>query len=220
MTRQEIRELARKRLGETTASFWTDTELNTWIDDAGIALATQTRSIKANGLMTSIEDQAEYTLSTYYPNLIAVDELWYYQNGETWRKLPATTRVELERLQQGFMSADSSVPQKYYWSKEEDLIGFNPAPNSDNAGEYVKIYYSRTYTDLTADTSTPTLPEFLHMAMVHHVVAFGYETRGYGDKANDAWSKYNQRISQYFITLRNGKYEDEDVVMKSIYNMR
>lgn len=34
MIRSEIRSRIRKKLGETTALFWTDAELNSWMEDA------------------------------------------------------------------------------------------------------------------------------------------------------------------------------------------
>ena len=69
-----------------------------------------------------------------------------------------------------------------------------------------------------ADSATPTLPSFLHMAMVYYVAAIGFGTRGYGDKENDMWTKYLARIQEYF-TERRREREDDAPVMKSIYNI-
>ena len=220
MTRAEIRNLARKRLGETTAAFWTDAELNSWIDDAGDDLAFKTKSIKANGLMTTTEDQAEYILSTAYPNLLSVLEVYYYQNGTTWKKIKKTSRDELSITNPGWKSAESGTPIKFYWDKEEDLIGFWVKPDSSNDGAYARVYYSRTYTDLASDTAVPTLPEFLHKAQADYVVARGYESRGYGDKSNNAWAQYYRRISEYLVERRLEKQElEDDNVMKNYRNI-
>jgi len=218
MIRSEIRDLIRKRLGETTAQFWSNDELNSYIDEAGDDLAFQTKSIKTNGLLTTIENTQEYTLSDEFPNLISILKVEYYQDGNNWVKLPSTTRGELSMLHKGWKSADAGTPIEYYYDREEDILGFYPKPDSDNDGEYARVYYARTYTALSSDAATPTLPDFLHMAMVYYVTAIGFGQRGYGDKENDMRSKYFQRIQQYLSESRREK-EDEQVVMKSIYNI-
>ena len=218
MTREEIRDMARKRLGETTATFWTNTELNSWIDEAGDDLAFKTKSIKTNGTLTTTEDQQEYTLSTNFSTLVSITDVEYYQDGTTWVKIPATSREELNNLHKGWQSADSGTPQKYYWDREEDIIGFYPTPDGDNDGAYATVYYARTYTALATDASIPTLPSFLHMAMVYYVAAIGFGTRGYGDKENDMWTKYLGRIQEYLVERRIER-EDDAPVMKSIYNI-
>jgi len=60
-----------------------------------------------------------------------------------------------------------------------------------------KVYYAKEFTDLSADSATPALAEYLHLGMVHYVVALGYESRGYGDKANNAWQQYEANIKRY-----------------------
>jgi len=220
MNRQNIRDLARKNLGETTASFWTNAELNTWINDAGTDIAFETKSIRTNGYITTVEDQEEYSISTDLDSaLIAVAEVYFYQNATTWRRLEETNRERLKVEHPGWMSAGSGVPTQYYWSREEDLIGVYVPPDSTNAGtDYMRVYYSKAFTDLASDAAVPTLPEYLHMAMVHHVTATGYQQRGYGDKANDAWSKYHSRIAAYYKELKRER-EDEEIIMKPERNL-
>jgi YHS domain-containing protein len=220
MTRVEIRNLARKGLGETTAAFWTDLELNGWVDDACDDLAFRAKCIKANGKMTTVSGTAEYTLLTAYPTLLAVLETYYYINGTTWDKLDPTSRDKLNSEESGWKSVAAGIPDKYYWSKEENLIGFYPKPNATNAGtNYVEVYYARTHTDITDDAADPDIPLALHPAIADFVIARGNETRGWGDKANDRWQKYFTKIHDYQVE-RDREREDDDIIMKSIYNMR
>lgn len=220
MTREEIRDLSRKRLGETTSAFWSDAELNSWINEAGADIAFKTNSVKANGYMTTIEDQAEYVLSTDFPNLISIDQVYMYQDASTLQKLHPTSRTELDIQQPGWKSVDSGTPIKYYWSKDEDLFGLFVKPNEANSGtEYIKIYYSRTYADLAADSNSPNLPDFLHMGMVFYVAAIGFGSRGYGDKENDMMAKYLGRIQEFMVGKNVRETEDEDIVMKNYKNI-
>jgi len=49
-------------------------------------------------------------------------------------------------------------------------------------------------------------------------VASGLEDRGWGDRANDMWNKYKMKLKEY-QTERRVEREDDDIVMKSIYNI-
>lgn len=220
MTRGNIRDLIRKRLGETTSAFWSDTELNTWINDACKDIVFRTKCYKTNSYLTTVEDTAEYVLSTSFLNILSIFEAYLYQDGATWVKLDPTSRTELDNHQPGWLSADAGVPTDYYWDKDENVFGLYVKPNSDNAGtSYVKVYYARKFSDMTDDADEPTgIPEFLHKAATHYVTAFGYEQRGHGDKANDAWSKYFATLKDYLIESKRER-EDDDLIMVNYRNI-
>jgi hypothetical protein len=220
MTRQEIRNMIRKKLGETTAAFWSDAEINGWIDEAGHDIAMQTNCLLTHGyITTTVVDTAEYDLEVNFPNILAVKQVYYYQNGTTWERIEQTTREELDLDEEGWKNSESSTPIKYYWSKEENVFGVWPPPDSDNVGtNYCEVYYSYDYQDLTSDSAVPGIPAYLHMAMVHFCTALGYESRGYGDKANDAEAKYNKRIAEYKI-LKKIEDEDDEIVMRPYRNI-
>ena len=58
----------------------------------------------------------------------------------------------------------------------------------------------------------------LHLAVVDWIVATGFETRGYQDKANDVWQKYYTKLRDYKVE-RNREKEDDEIIMKSDYNL-
>jgi hypothetical protein len=219
MTRVQIRNLIRKSLGETTAAFWTNDELNLWIEDACDDLAFRAKCIRDDGLMTPVVSTAEYTLSTYFPTAIAVLEVYYYQNATTWEKLDPTDRERLNLEHPGWMSAAAGTPSEYYWSREEDLLGFYVKPNSTNAGtNYAKVYYAKTHTDISAESVEPDIPLNLQPAIVEFVTARGFDTRGWGDKGNDRWQKYYSKIKDYQIE-RNREREDDEIISKNYRNI-
>jgi len=219
MTRLEIRTLSRKRLGETTEAFWSNSELNTWLNVACKDVAYRTKCLKANGLLTTTEDTSEYALSTNFDDIVSILEVEYYQDGTTWKKIPSTTREELNDVQPGWKSADSATPTTYYSDREEDVIGFYPPPNGDNDGAYARLYYTYEHSDISDDNNSPTLPvPILHLAVVDWIVATGFETRGYQDKANDVWQKYYTKLRDYKVE-RNREKEDDEIIMKSDYNL-
>jgi len=221
MTRLRIRDLIRKRLGETTSAFWTDTELNNWINDSGHDIADKVKCIKKNGVITTVESTSEYVLTDAFPRILSVYDVDFYQNGTTWVKLPLVTRLTLDATNTGWRSAPDSTPDQYYTDREENLIGLYPSPNSNNEGAYLRVYYSQDYTDMTSDDDTPTnIPFSLQEAMVDYVVSTGYETRGWGDKTNDAKEKYIRRLKSYMIQRDFEKQEDDQDVMKNYRNIR
>lgn len=220
MTRQEIRDMARRRLGEVSGVFWSDTELNSWILEACDDLAFKTKSVRTNGYMTSTVNIADYVLSTNFPTLLSVFEVYFKIGGSStgWKKLnPITSRQDLDLRYPGWMNTSAGQPHSYYYDKEEDNLMIYPKPNSTNAGaNYVRVYYGRTFPGFTSDTvePSPNLPGPLHLAVVDWVTSLGYETRGYGDKANDAMEKYNKRIADY-LRERQREKEDDEIIMRS-----
>lgn len=219
MNRKEVRDLARKRLGETTAAFWTDTELNTWIDDGCEDLAYRTKCLKSNGYITTEASTQEYGLTTNLSGFFSVLDVYYYQDGSNWIKIEGTDREHLGESNAAWMSADAGTPQNYYWDREEDIIGFYPKPDSSNAGEhYCRIYYAKNHTAIGGDFSTIDIPDILHNAIVDYVVATGLDTRGWGDRSNDAWNKYFARIRDYQVE-RGREREDEEIISKNYRNI-
>ena len=225
MTRLEIRNLIRKRLGETTEAFWTNDELNTRIDDGCTDLAYRTKCIRTDGYLTPTADTEDYTLSVIFPNALSIDVVYFFQctssdtTNSTWQKLTPIGRTELDIKHPGWKSADTSIPQEYFYNREEDRFGLYPQADNNNTGSnYCHAYYRKEHTDMTGDTSTPDIPENLQLAICDYVVAMGYEERGWGDKANDAWQKYFAKIKDYTIE-RHREIEDEDIIMKNYRNI-
>jgi hypothetical protein len=218
MTRLEIRTLIRKKLGETTGAFWSDTELNTWINFACKDAAFKTKCLRTNGLLNTITDTQEYVLSTAFPGILSILEVEYYQDGTSWEKITATSREELNAIHSAWKNVSAGTPQQYYYDREEDVIGLYPKPDADNDGAYCRAYYTYDHTDLTTDTSSPTLPTQLHLAVVDWVSATGFDTRGYQDKANDSWGKYYGKIKEYMVE-RHREKEDEEIIMKNFRNI-
>lgn len=254
MTRQQIRNVARKALGETTSAFWSDDELNNYINLGCHDLAwrtkclrtqTTTNSISCDPVTTSgnvgVPKSNEYKLSSIIPNYFAVTEVYFKLDGQRYRRMEPSSREELDALFPGWQStlgytlvdtttnpntytynynSKTSIPTRYYWSREEDLFGLYPAPNDQQQGsDYIKLYYTFDHTDIASDTAAPTIPTGIHLAIVDFVVGRGLEDRGWVDRANDSWEKYYKKISDYFVE-RGREREDEEVVSKGYRNLQ
>jgi hypothetical protein len=222
MTRQEIRDLARKRLGETTAAFWSDAELNSWINDAQRDIAYRSKSLKTNTTMAPADDTSEYVLSLAFPKVTSIHEVYFQNLSGEWSKLIPTSRTELDNMYPGWLGADSAdEPTHYWWDREDDIFYLYPAvtttvviENEITTSVSVKCYYTLDSTDLSGDNDTSTLPSHLHLAIVDFVVATGFDSRGWNEKANDAWAKCYQRVSDYKVELHRER-EDDDLIMRN-----
>ena len=221
MTRLEIRNMARKRLGENVGAFWSDTEVNSWINEAGEDCAFKSKSVRANTYFTTTENIQDYALSAIAPTLYSILDLYFLVDGTTWKRLqPIANREDMDLQYQGWRNATAAQPYAYYYDREEDVLILHPKPNAANAGvNYGRIYHTVKFVALANDNSTPNLPEPLHLALVDWVVALGYETRGYGDKANDAMGKYKSKIREY-LAERGREKEDDEIIMRSYRNGR
>jgi hypothetical protein len=114
----------------------------------------------------------------------------------------------------------AGTPTHYYWDRERDLLGIWVPPNSENSilGNNVHVYYLQKHENLGDDSESPTIPEPLHQAIIDWVVYTGLDTRGWGDKSNDAFAKYIAKINDY-ITERKREREDEVLISKNYRNV-
>jgi len=245
MTRKEIRDIARKRLGETTSAFWTDAELNLYINLGCKNIAWRTKSLRDTGYIniqsceanTTAEASTEWTISTALdPLAFAINEVYFKRESKDYKRLEPSSREELDIESEEWMSlvgytyvdgggtthynyeSQTSEPLQYYWSREEDVIGIYPPPNDDHDGAPLKIYYSKDHTDMSSDDAVPTLPTNLHLAAIDYTVASGLEDRGWGERANDHWNKYMKKLQDYEVEKGNER-EDEEIVMKNYKNI-
>lgn len=174
MNRLEIRNLSRKKLGETTAAFWSDDEINAWINDGCRDIAYRTKCLRTNTLITPTNAVSEYVLSTVLPKVTSITEVYFKDASDEWSKLEATSRTELDETMPGWMGADSvDDPTHYWWDREDDIFYIYPSITTAEANS-IRVFYTIEPTDLVADADSPELPEMTHLAIVDFVVA----TRG------------------------------------------
>ena len=248
MTRQEIRDIARKRLGETTSAFWTDAELNIYINLGCSDIAWRTKCLRTNGIINVAsceqniiaEVSNEFVLSTAFPNIFAITDVYFQDQvggGGDYRRLTPTTTEELDVLNGDWRSligrtyldtgsgityynyeSQPSTPIYYYWDREEDYMGIWPPPDDVQDGAPMKCYYTYDHTEMSSDSAVPEIPSGIHLAVVDFTVATGLEDRGWGDRANDMWNKYTLKLKDY-VTERKNEREDEETIMKNYRNI-
>jgi len=215
MTRKDIRDMARKRLGETTAAFWSDEELNSWINQGVKDIAYKSKSLKDDVLLTATADTMEYVFSTFVPNAHSITEAYVQYSTGNWIKLKPTSRTQLDLQFPGWLGAESCTSSTHYcWDSEEDTLILYP-PMEAPIANGVRVYYTYEPRQMVADTDESEMPDHLNLAIVDFVVATGFDTRGWTDKSNDAWSKCYQRVKDY--TVERSREREDDVVISRNY---
>jgi len=105
MTRGEIRDIARKRLGETTSAFWTDTELNTYINLGCKNIAWRTKCLRDVGYINvaSCDPNSTAAVTTEWvissdldTNAFAINEVYFKRENTTYRRILPAAREELD----------------------------------------------------------------------------------------------------------------------------
>ena len=237
----QLRDLSRKKMGETTAAFWTDAEVNTFINEACRNIAHYTKCLRSNAYITTSDctenttsaGSNEIALTTIDPLIDAPYEVYFHDEGERWIKLDLATRSELDQEYPGWRDAvgrtytdqstgditynkDSIVsqPMFYYFDTEENMFGWYPPTDEDQTTtNNIHVYFTKRHTTISADTDSPTIPEQLHLCVTDFVCAMAFETRGIIDRSNDYWRKAHERMLMY-ITERGREREDEEIIMR------
>ena len=210
-------------LGEATAVFWTDALLNTWMEDAQKDIVWRAKLKRTRGTFTSIASTARYTITTIFPNALRILDggAWIYDSNDTkWHRLDYKTKEFMDKVYEDWPNADAGVPFIYMEDTDENILELYPTPQTSCVGtDYCRVYYCSKPTAMSSDSASPDLdPQgLLEHAITDYVVALGFASRGYGDLANDYWSKYYDKIKSY-MTEKNSK-EEEDIQMISYRNL-
>jgi hypothetical protein len=137
---QEVRYL----LNETTASFWTDTEIQGWLEQATLDISCKTLCTTDEGTITMVANQLKYTSSdeAWIANNLKVEAMWY-GFGTTMRGLQRTSPHRFGHLQVG----GSKSPR--YWYEDGKRIYLWPVPTASDAGNTLNCVYSKLTFDIT-----------------------------------------------------------------------
>jgi hypothetical protein len=223
MNRLQIKTTARKKLGEATAVFFEDTDLNQWIEDAQIDIVWKSRCKRqrllcntlpasvTNGIATNLR----YVLTTLLPDCLRIISIRIYSNQLLkWRRLFEKDYDFLDDRYPQWQSNDPATPLYYIYDREINEFILFPMPQTDYVGTgYLEAYYSPLPTPLTADDqSIVDIPIQLQPTIIEYIVATGLEARGYQDIADGHWNKYETKINSYIA--QRGIQEDEEICMR------
>lgn len=208
MDRQQLRDHVRAIIGETTeADFWTDPELNRWLNEAQRRFLQSEKwpwlVTEATGqLLTSDSTPGELSLQEGVSSYRHVNFLLSRDGvAAPWqptRVLPASGFMLRTRF---YTSA--AYPSYFYITsvvdsdddgQYETVARFLPAPSVNIDVTY---QYYRTPVDMSGDTDVPDVPLEYHMALVHYAAARAWEKElAGGPKAGEQDDLYTFILTQ------------------------
>ena len=220
MTRGQIKTTARKKLGEATAVFFTEADLDQWFTDGCIDVVWKTMCNQKRSLVTTIAVTADpevvyrYTLTSLVPNCLKIISARIWSSDVLqWRRLTEKTYDFLDQTYPQWESYTPATPLYYVYSRPVNEFILFPSAQADYVGTGFLELYSSTYpTVLTLDSQVPTeIPTMLQQAITEWMVATGLEARGYQDIADNHWQKYEQKLVSY-LSVTNTE-PDEEICM-------
>lgn len=134
----------RKKLSESVASFWQDTEIFSALNEAQSHIAKKTKCLKKTATITTTASTQTYDLKSTtngFAEIVDIDEdgVEFNQNGSHRQPLNFKTIWGLNHSQPGWRDVSASVPIDYYYNKTTKVIGLHAKPNASNAGAYLFI---------------------------------------------------------------------------------
>jgi hypothetical protein len=181
-------------LYEPVARYYTDLEINTWIDDAckDISLKTFCNTAKGSAI-TTVAGQAEYA----YPdtvNATAVVTLGI-------KTLVDSSNVSLEFITPDLFGrvTDASMVKWGEWNRE---IVLSPTPSTSGLTYTPYIWIERGQ---SAAGNIEAVPAMYHHLIPLYCVYKGHEKRGRVDVAQAVWQQYEQEM-QRVLQMVTDKY--------------
>lgn len=164
MDRSTIRSEARRQCGEpASGGRWADASWDSAIERAQENFARRTKCLKTYASFTTVADTPLYDMSEdSLANLLKITEVRYYNDTNSYYKLKAVGRDQLEHIQH-YMGGVDGTPIAYCY--EDRTIEFDCDPEADKT---IRVYYYYMPTALSADGSVPDIPVKFHDALVHY----------------------------------------------------
>ena len=159
----DLRTQVRSYLDETTASDWTNAELNTLINAyyhkvySAVIEVFEDYAPSSKSNITTVKDQEEYTLPTDLLKVRRIEINYDVSNANSVPMRALPINMDQVRRDLGNQNVGVNVLRNPVYYLRGTSIGFLPIP--DKAGtNAITVWYIPVQTDLSSDTSTITLP--------------------------------------------------------------
>ena len=153
-TRQDLRNLIRRRLGDTSTPFqWSDLQVNQWINDS-IAEHSIHFPRKLNTTLNCVTDQKSYDLPANYKAAISVE-------------YPADDDPPYYLVRRSSLWGSSDIVGFYDVIRRDDATDFPELRISEKptTGQDIIIYYLGNHASLDDDTDICTVPD-VHLELL------------------------------------------------------
>lgn len=209
-----LRTDVRSRLDESSARFWTDSELNNWINEGLRDVSRQSETIQSfNTTITAVANQAKYAMPQ---DVIRVHRIEFVPSGatQTYPVQPSTYQEMDQVWGINQLSQTMSYPYNYVlWGFPPNLtVQFYPVPATPGT---FNIFYYRLPHTLTNDTDIAEIPEGWH-----DLVALYCEFVARRKDKDTTWQDAKQLYDQTLTSLieRTRQWHDQARTITVGYN--
>ena len=193
MTLSDIRDRVRAFLKEPTATFWSDAELNNWINEAQIEVVNAVNDLaltkfQQESYITADGASEQYELPSDYLRGLSLED----NSGTSYRFLPINLYLKKEEALSYKENAIFSIWNNaiYVW-KNGAVVPVDTQ---------IHLFFIRRPADLVADTDETELPEQFIPALIYNTVV-----KALLKEENPEIKNYNDLyVSQ--LEVINGKY--------------
>ena len=166
MTLANLITLSRAYIPGAKATVITDDVLKLIINSAVIDIAAYTRCLKKNKKFAVVADQSEYNLSSVIGDYLVADKpgLWW-NDGDQWMPLGASTLALLDKDRPIWRDEDSGDPEEY--SINGDVLTTVPAPDTSLVDGFW-LYYGGKPVDMVSNDQYPftgSTTEYTHLSI-------------------------------------------------------
>lgn len=145
-TESEAVNQVRHLINETTADFWSDTELTDWVRQGTTEVSTKLLSAEASEDLTLVTNQFEYTVSdhAWIGDLLKTKGAYYTDSSSNiW----ALTRIDLDQL--GHTMHFQRAQRPHYYSETDRKMYIWPRPSATENTNNVTFIHAKETNDIT-----------------------------------------------------------------------
>ena len=210
VTVQTVIDRARYDLNETTASFWSDTELQQWINEAIWEINSKTRCLeKAVSTQTLAEDDYDYAITG---NWLSIETIIHdsgtttgdSDTDEASRRLYTLKRIDIKDFGH---TRETGRPKQYtVWN---DTLYIWPIPDSNVSGTTLILFAINLPTDITSSTSSIETPAYFDHSILNYVKAKAYFKDKREAKGNYYMALFEKALREYVVNILKRNIPDK-----------
>lgn len=203
-TTAEAKQQVRSLLNEPTANYWTDNEIDKWIQEATVDISSKTLCVEKKDTIALATNILEYTaLETLGAGAIAdivkVHAVIYNNDSTTYKGLIKIHPRAIAHLPE----STSGVPNYYYHFASR--IGFFPIPSSSENGHSPIIYFS------ISDETITNLPYYYQLAAIYYAVAMARKKQRMEAEAQQFYMMYINSMRFHRMDLYERGVDSKDM---------
>ena len=183
----------RYNLNETTAGFWSDTEIQKWIQEGTRSFSSKTLMAEGTGIINPLIANNLYYDSddeTFLGNLLEIYAVLYFNGTSSYKGL-----IKIHPRQIGNVATATAGPPKYYCLHDRKLYVLPLASATEvAAGATLTVLYGQETDDITV-----LKDEFQHLPIIY-ATAKAYQK-------DEKWSAASILLAQFF---QESQYERND----------